>query len=107
MGGVGINLSRAKQAKLSRAEEWTDNHRTKEVRERLAGGEDGETKESSKREEKRGGKDGEGEGGEGESHSPLGLMLFLFEALNLYEQTHQLHVHTRTHKSNPHVHIQA
>lgn len=44
-GGREIDLSGVKQAKLSRAEEWTDKQRTKEVRERLAGGEDGETRE--------------------------------------------------------------
>ena len=46
-----IDLSGVKQAKLSRAEEWTDKQRTKEVRGgRLAGGEDGE---AAKREEKK------------------------------------------------------
>lgn len=51
-GGRGrreIDLSGVKQAKLSRAEEWSDKRRTKEVRERLAGWEDGETKELRKR----------------------------------------------------------
>lgn len=44
-GGRGkseIDLSRVKQAKLSRAEEWSDKQRTKEARERLAGWEDGD-----------------------------------------------------------------
>lgn len=86
-----IDLSGVKQAKLSRAEEWTDKQRTKEVRERLAGGEDGETRERSKREEKKVEKDGDGEE---ESQSPRSLMPFLFEPLNLYEQTHQPHIHT-------------
>ncbi|KAK5857701.1 hypothetical protein PBY51_010928 [Eleginops maclovinus] len=60
-GGGGrkeIDLSGVKQAKLSRAEEWTDKRRTKEMRERLAGGED---EEMAKK--KRGEKDGDGAGG--------------------------------------------
>lgn len=36
-------------------------------------------------------KDGDGEE---ESQSPRSLMPFLFEPLNLYEQTHQPHIHT-------------
>ena len=60
-----IDLSGVKQAKLSRAEEWTDKQRTKEVRGgRLAGGEDGE---AAKREEKKMetamGREGKGRGG--------------------------------------------
>lgn len=54
-GGRGkgeIDLSGVKQAKLSRAEEWTDKQRTKEVRGRLAGGEDGETATQKKKEKK-------------------------------------------------------
>lgn len=43
----GVNLSRVRQAKLSRAEEWSDKWRTKEeVRGGLAGGEEKMRKET-------------------------------------------------------------
>lgn len=82
-----MDLSRVRQAKLSRAEEWSDKWRTKEeVRGRLAG------EEEKMRKETRGGGKG------GDSQSPLGLMQLRFEALNLYgKNTAASRSHTHTH----------
>lgn len=77
-----------KQAKLSRAEEWTDKQGTKEVRGeigRRGGWRDKRVRKGRKRKM-------EMEGGE-ESQSPRSLMQFLFEPLNLYELMHQPHDH--------------